>query len=30
MNKIERDNGVVITEQTQIMEEVETFYKKSL
>ena len=27
MNKIERDNGVVITEQTQIMEEVETFYK---
>ena len=27
MNKIERDNGVVITEQTQIMEEVKTFYK---
>ena len=27
MSKIERDDGVVITEQTQIMEEVETFYK---
>ena len=30
MHKTERDDGIVITEQTQIMEDVEMFYKKNL